>query len=276
MYSQIALKIYAAKKENIIKTNAQFWRQYGDIKSIETLDVDTAKYEQELDDCGVSLVCAFDDDFPTLPRDVKPSEKPFLFAYKGDINLLKNTSRNIAVIGVLTPTQEIVKRENIIVKELVDRNFNIVSGLAKGCDTVAHSQCLAHSGRTIAFLPTTLNNIYPKNNKKLAEEIEQNGGLLITEYVTEPTNRYGNIKRFIERDRLQAMFASKIILIASYAQGKGDSGSRHAMQKAKEYGVERFVMYNEQTDKDKPIFGLNERLIVEGATILTSKILGGF
>lgn len=276
MYSQIALKIYAAKKENIIKTNAQFWRQYGDIKSIETLDVYTAKYEEELTDSGISLICAFDDDFPIFSRYVKPSEKPFLFAFKGDINLLQDTSTNVAVIGVLTPTREIVERENIIVKELVDRNFNIVSGLAKGCDTVAHSQCLAHSGRAIAFLPTTFNNIYPKNNNKLAEEIVQSGGLLITEYVTEPANRYVNIKRFIERDRLQAMFASKIILIASYVQGKGDSGSRHAMQKAKEYGVERFVMYNEQTDKDNPIFGLNERLIAEGVTILTPKILGGF
>ena len=128
-------------------------------------------------------------------------------------------------------------------------------------------------GKTIAILPTTLDSIYPKKNAVLAEKIVQKGGLVITEYITEPNNRYESIKRFIERDRLQAMFASKIILIASYMQGQGDSGSRHAMAKAKEYCKERVVMYNEQADFDNPIFALNRSLITDGVKIITPKEL---
>lgn len=276
MYSQIALKLYGAKKEGKIRTNYQFRKQFGSMEKLNGIDIDCRKYEDELGNSGISLVCAFDDDFPALPQNVRLSDKPFLFAYKGNIELLKDVSQNVAVIGVLTPTQSVIMRERGIVGGLTGKNFNIVSGLAKGCDTVAHTECLAHSGRAIAFLPTALDNIYPKNNQMLAEEIVRGGGLVITEYFSEPTNRYERIKRFIERDRLQAMFASKIILIASYVQGEGDSGSRHAMAKAKEYGVERYVMYNEQTDKDEPLFGLNESLIKDGATVLTPKILSEF
>ena len=61
------------------------------------------------------------------------------------------------------------------------------------------------------------------------------------------------------------------ILVASFRQGEGDSGSRHAMKKAKEYGRNRFVMFNEITDKNQAIFGLNEDLIMDNVTTLTKE-----
>lgn len=270
MYSQIALKLYALKKDRTVKSNAQFWREFNDAEKINAFDIDVRKYAEELKRSGVSLICAFDSDFPQMQKNLKLSEKPFLLAYKGDISLLKNIEKNIAVVGVLTPTNDIVLREHKLVESLVEKDFCIVSGLAEGCDTVAHEECLAKNGKTVAVLPTTLENVYPKKNAALAEKIVQNGGLVISEYITESANRYENVKRFIERDRLQAMFADKIILIASYLQGQGDSGSRHAMAKAKEYGKERFVMYKE-TDGNSPIFALNRSLIDDG-----SKTLGRF
>ncbi len=276
MYSQIALKLYALKKERVIKSNAQFWREFNNVDKIAHIDADIQKYAQELNENGISLICAFDKKFPTLPANLKPSDKPFLFAYKGDITLFANITKNIAVVGVLTPTPNIIERERRIVERLVQKEFCIISGLANGCDTVAHEECLVNGGKTVAILPSTLESVYPKKNAALAEKIVQGGGLVITEYVTEPMNRFESMKRFIERDRLQAMFVGRIILIASYLPGQGDSGSRHAMAKAREYGRERFVMYKESTDKGEPIFGLNESLIAEGTTILTPKVLNEF
>ena len=95
----------------------------------------------------------------------------------------------------------------------------------------------------------------------LSEDIVKNGGLIITEYITETNNKYENIKRFIDRDRLQALFSKAVILVASNSQGNGDSGSRHAMNKAKEYGKEQFVMLDQQ-DKGNPLFQLNEEYII--------------
>lgn len=268
MNSILALKLYAMIKAGIIKSNAMFWREFVKEK-IENFEIDTAKIEEELNVKNIKLVCAFDDDFPKFDFKIRNSERPFLFLCKGDIDLLKMIKNNIAVIGVLNPTKDIEKREQKIVEKLVAGKQNIVSGLALGCDTIAHKTCLEKGGKTIAILPTTFDSIYPKENVKLVENIVESGGLVITEYVNEPQNRFERIKRFVERDRLQAMLSKVVVLIASFRQSQGDSGSRHAMQKAKEYGKQRFVMLNEKTDTNQDIFGLNQDLLSDGVSILT-------
>lgn len=68
------------------------------------------------------------------------------------------------------------------------------------------------------------------------------------------------------------MFSKTIILISSYRKGEGDSGSRHAMEAAKKYGIDRFVMFNKATDHYNIKFGLNKDLIENevGVKILQS------
>ena len=270
MFSALSLKLYCAVKQGVIKSRNEFWRNFNTEEKISSLNFDTGACVKELKDNGINLVCAFDPEFPTISPEIKIIEKPFLFAYQGDINLLSDISRNVAVIGTLTPTEEIAERENKFVRLLTEKGLNIVSGLAKGCDTVAHETCLSCGGKTIAFLPSTLSSIYPKNNVKLAKKIVERGGLIITEYVTVSHNKYESIKRFIDRDRLQAMFSSAVILTASNIKGKGDSGSRYAMDKAFEYNRKRLVMYNEKTDSDNPLFEMNKEYINKGAEILTA------
>lgn len=273
MHSILALKLYGMIKQGIIKSNAMFWRDFFDKEKVDKFDISLELLEKELQDKDINLICVFDDRFPKIDLKLKPSEKPFLFAYKGNIDLLNEINNNVTVIGVLTPTADIIAREQKIIEELVKNNLTIVSGLAKGCDTITHKVCLENSGKTIAILPTTFDNIYPKENKVLIDEIVENKGLILTEYIAEPQNKFERIKRFIDRDRLQAMFSKAVVLVASYTQGNGDSGSRHAMQKAKEYGKARYVMFDEKTDNDKPIFELNKVQIDEGAIILTNKTI---
>ena len=264
MISESATFLYAAKKEGIIKSNAHFWREYSSAKKLKNFSFDLEKYAREIQNSGVNLICAFDRDFPPLPVPCRQSDKPYLFAYWGDISLLKDRAKNFAVVGSLTPTNKILCRESSVVEKLTECGYRNVSGLAKGCDTAAHVQCLACGGKTITVLPSTLSNIYPKENSKLVEHIVQSGGLVLTEYITEPSTRYDRIRRFIERDRLQAIFAGKILLIASHLPGQGDSGSRHAMEKAKEYSTKRFVLYNPMTDDSDPLFALNRNYLQEG------------
>lgn len=273
MFSEAALKIYAMQREGLIKSNAHFWRTFS-LENVMEFEVDP-RDQKELHKSDIRLLCAFDEDFfvPDLP--LRASERPYLFAYRGDASLLKNIKKNIAVVGVLNPDEDVKEREKEIVKQLVQKGFVIVSGLARGCDTVAHEECLRCGGKPIAFLPTPLNKIYPKENVTLAKWIVESGGLIVTEYISEPKTRQEGIGRFLARDRLQAMFSSRVILTASYLQGEGDSGSRHALEKAKAYGRERYVMYR-GTDAENSQFGLNRRLLAEGATVLSPKILEQF
>ena len=273
MISESATLLYAAKKEGILKSNAHFWREYSSADKLKNISLDLEKYVQEIQNSGVNLIYALDKDFPPLPVPCRQSDKPYLFAYRGDISLLNDRVKNFAVVGSLTPTEKILHRENAAVAELTERGYHIVSGLARGCDTAAHMTSLACGGKTIAVLPSALSNIYPKENAELAERIVQNGGLVLTEYVTEPATRYDRIRRFIERDRLQAMFAGKILLIASHLPGQGDSGSRHAMEKAKEYGTERFVLYNPMTDDADTLLALNRNYLKDGAVPFTKRAI---
>ena len=245
MYSDLSLKLYCAVKQGVIKSRNEFWHNFNSEKKILSLDLDTDTCINELKASGISLVCAFDSEFPEISPEIKTTEKPFLFTYQGDVTLLSDISRNVAVIGTLTPTEDIAERENKFVHKLTEKGLNIVSGLAKG-------------------------SIYPKSNVKLAKEIVEHDGLIITEYITAPHDKYENIKRFIDRDRLQAMFSSAVILTASNIKGKGDSGSRYAMEKAFEYNRKRLAMYNENTDNNNPLFEMNKEYINKGAEILTT------
>ena len=270
MNSNISIKLYNLIKTGVIKTNAHFWKSFYNEDYINTFPCDLQAVEQELKDKGINVISVFDENFPNTNVKLKNSEKPFFFAYKGDITLLNNVDKNVAVIGVLTPTNEIVEREQKVVKSLTDKDFNVVSGLAKGCDTVAHTESVKNNAKTIAFLPSTLENIYPKENIALVNKIVENAGLIVSEYVSEPKNKYESVNRFIERDRLQALFSKAVVLIASYRKGEGDSGSRHAFEKAKEYGKKRLVMYRE-SDSNDLTFGLNKDYVMQGEKIISQK-----
>ncbi|NLL51578.1 MAG: hypothetical protein GX207_11310 [Peptococcaceae bacterium] len=100
-------------------------------------------------------------------------------------------------------------RESEVVKRLVEKGLIIVSGLAIGCDTIAYKVCLETGGKTIVILPSQINNIYPAKNRELAEEIVNKGGLLLSKYYKDPSSKSEAINRFIQRDRLQAMFANQ-------------------------------------------------------------------
>ncbi len=270
MNSNISLKLYNLIKMGVIKTNAQFWKFFYSEDAINAFPCDLQAVEQELKEKGINVISVLDENFHNTNVKLKNSEKPFFFAYKGDITLLNNLDKNIAVIGVLTPTNEIIEREQKVVKSLVEKGFNIVSGLAKGCDTVAHNESIKNNAKTIAFLPSTIDNIYPKENIELTNEIIKNGGLIISEYVSKPKNKYESVKRFIERDRLQALYSKAVVLIASYCKGEGDSGSRHAFEKAKEYGKKRLVMYRE-TDANNSKFGLNKDYVMQSEKVVSQK-----
>lgn len=268
-YSDIALKVFAAQHCGIIKTNAQFWTQFAELEKIENLNLDQATISNTIslytnqfkDDKDAGFICAFDKDFPVLNSNVKNSEKPYLLFYKGDVSLLKDINRNIAVIGLIDPTDEIEKREIEILKQLSNDKTVIVSGLAKGCDAIAHKFCVETNNKTIAILPTQINKIAPAVNRNLANDIVLSGGLLLSEYYKETASRSEAISRYIERDRLQAMFSKAIVLIASYRKNEGDSGSRHAMEAAKNYKIERYIMFNKEIDYNNKRFGLNKEFI---------------
>lgn len=215
------------------------------------------------------VVALGDDDFPPHRGIVKDSEKSIFVFYRGDLSLLAKKSKNVAVIGLLNPDEEIENVEREIVAGLVKDGAVIVSGLALGCDTIAHRQALDSRGRTVAILPGPLNDVIPAKNRALAEEIVQSNGLLISEYLTSAKSKMELSGRYQERDRLQALYSNSIVLSASYAKNDmgNDSGSRLAMGYAKDYSIPRVVIYDRENDANNPKYDLNRQIIGEDSSV---------
>lgn len=220
---------------------------------------------------SIDGVIAFGDlNFPKLRGNVKEADRPFALFYKGDLNLLNDKNLNIAVVGVLNPDEKVELTEIMVTKEFLKYGATIVSGLALGCDSIAHKTALENGGKTIAILPCALNSIIPKENTDLANRIVERGGLLLSEYFEVPQSRNEMINRFIVRDRLQASYSDVILLAASYAlntQGN-DCGSRHAMGKARDYGIKRAVIYNDTKHHNISMYDLNRQILSEDRTVI--------
>ena len=236
-------------------------------KRDEVRDILNNMYKQ-VDGFGVTALG--DDDFPKISGKIPPADRPVVLFYKGDIKLIGSQNNNVAVIGVLTPLGDVEQREREAVKMLVDKGVTIVSGLALGCDSISHDETLRNNGKTVAVLPSPLNDIMPKSNLRLANEILESGGLLVTEYYEPISSKYELSSRYIKRDRLQAMFSKCVLLAASYAENREgkDCGSRHALSKAKEYGISRAVIYNAETDSGNQMFDLSRQIINEGGALI--------
>ncbi|MDR2401430.1 MAG: DNA-protecting protein DprA [Deferribacteraceae bacterium] len=211
------------------------------------------------------VIAIGDKGFPQHRGKVKNSGQPIALFYKGDLSLLELSNRNIAVIGLRNPDDYTGMIEREVVAELVKNGAVIVSGLALGCDSIAHREALLLKGKTAAFLPSPLSDILPAANIELAKEIVKGGGLLATEYYNNPNSVPEQRGRYQERDRLQAMFSDCVILSASYAENDmgNDSGSRFAMNYASDYGIPRAVIYDTETDENNPKYDLNRQLIKE-------------
>ena len=151
--------------------------------------------------------------YPSKLREIK--NPPTRLYAKGNIELLNNIG--LAIIGSRTNTQYGEKMCKTFTKKLVEYDFTIISGLAVGIDSIAHKTCLRYSGKTIAVLPCGLDNIYPKQNKKLFDEILENNGLVITEY---ENNVKAESKKFLERNRIVAgLGIGTLVIEAGYRSG---------------------------------------------------------
>ena len=175
---------------------------------------------------GIGIISYFEDSFPSILRTSVNEEgkmdPPLVLYYRGDLHALERPG--IAVIGTREPTRNGENAGLFFASEFAQRGYNIVSGLAIGCDTTGHKGALTVGGITTAFLANSLkwDDIYPKENLELAKEIVANGGLLLSEYhMGQTCGRYA----FIARDRLQAGLSHATIVIQTGING----GTMHAV-----------------------------------------------
>jgi DNA processing protein len=130
----------------------------------------------------------------------------------GDAGLLMRHPR-VAIVGTRRPSVEGERRTRRLVKELVNVGAVVVSGLAEGVDTVAHTQTLALGGKTIAVLGTSLDDVFPKANADLQKRIGESH-LLVSEFAPGSRVAKGNFPR---RNRTMALLSDASVIIEAGA-----------------------------------------------------------
>lgn len=127
---------------------------------------------------GVQIITVFEDKYPNLLK--KIHSPPIVLYVKG--HLPKDSEYAVGIVGSRVASIYGCATAQKLAYQLASRGVVIVSGLARGIDSAAHKGALKAGGRTIAVLGNGLNTIYPPENKKLAGEIVENGGAVISEF----------------------------------------------------------------------------------------------
>ncbi|MBR4201325.1 MAG: DNA-processing protein DprA [Oscillospiraceae bacterium] len=182
---------------------------------------------------NVALLTIDSEAYPQMLRNI--AAPPVLLTAKGNLSLLHNPL-SVAMVGTRRPSPYTERVTAWIASELGARGFTIVSGCAKGVDTVAHTNALDGGGSTVAVLGCGINVNYPRENQALRERMISGGeGLLISEYLpgTQPFPA-----NFPKRNRILSGLANATAVTEAAAR----SGSLVTAQCANDQGRHLFCV----------------------------------
>ncbi len=199
------------------------------------------------------VITRYDEEYPE--RLMHIYDAPWVIYCMGNLRLLNTPS--LSVVGTRHPSSHAESCMAHVLTPVVQYNITVVSGLARGVDTLAHRLALRHQSGTIAVLGSGFKHIYPKENIELATVIAKNG-LLLTEY---PPHRVAERTQFPERNRIISGLSKGTFVV----EARKKSGSLITADQAIEQGRDVFCLPGRLTDLHSE--GTN-RLIQQGAKLI--------
>lgn len=156
-----------------------------------------------------------DEHYPEKLLQIK--DRPNKIYAVGNIELLNNKS--IAIVGSRISTAYGEYYAAKFAKEISKKGITIISGLAKGIDTVAHKNSKQEKGKTIAVLGCGFNHVYPKENEELFNEIIDDGGCIVSQYSPDTDI---NLKEVPFRNRIISALSEGVLIVeARHRSGSG-------------------------------------------------------
>lgn len=250
-YYKTPKKIWEASTYDLINTGLkekivsdfEFYRRR--IKPVE--------YFQKLDKLGVSYVTKYSKGYPENLEGL--DDAPYTLYLKGKLS--KKDARAVAIVGTRRMTDYGQRVTEMFAKGLAENGVTIVSGLARGVDTLAHKTALKVGGRTIAVFGCGLDYVYPPENESLANDIVRFGSAVVSEFpLGYPISRVN----FVIRNRIISGLAKAVLVI----EGEVKSGTLITASHAANQGKEVFAVCGQITS---PMSGAPHFLIKNGAKI---------
>lgn len=180
---------------------------------------------------NIGIITILDEDYPKSLKNIY--DPPFVLYYQGNKNLLQRKYR-LAVVGTRKVT---TYGKNILlnfVPAFVKNNILIISGLARGVDSMAHRLCLENNGETIAVVANGLDICYPPENLSLEQNIIERG-LVLSEY---PVGAKSLQYHFPERNRIISALSQGVFI----PEAGEKSGSLITADYAIEHGRELYIV----------------------------------
>jgi len=180
----------------------------------------------KIDKMGGEIISILDENYPFL---LKKIYDPPIILYK--IGQFKKDDENsLAIVGTRKPSEYGKKQTEIICKEISERNITIVSGMARGIDSISHRTAINNNGRTIAVLGSGLDVVYPPENKKLFSEIKEKG-VVLSEY---PLGTKPDAMNFPKRNRIISGLCLGTLIIETGLTGGALQTAQYALDQNRE------------------------------------------
>ncbi|MBI4833830.1 MAG: DNA-protecting protein DprA [Planctomycetes bacterium] len=212
-----------------------------------------AKELEEARKAGVKIITYLDDEYPQNLKTI--CDYPLVLYVKGELK--ESDTLSVAVIGSRRASLYGRRQSEQLSYDLAIRGICVVSGLARGIDTHAHMGAVRAKGRTIAVLGSGINNLYPAENKKLAEKITENGAV-ISEL---PLDTPPDSRNFPVRNRIISGLSLGILVVEAPLK----SGALITVDMALDQGREIFALPGKV---DSPMSQGCHKLIKQGAKLV--------
>ena len=187
--------------------------------------LDAASEEEKAGRVGAKLVTPLDEGYPEPLRNIY--DPPLCLYVAGEWR--EGDARALAVVGTRRMSKYGEAQTERLAGGIAKAGFTVVSGLARGVDTVAHRAALSAGGRTIAVLGGALDKLYPPENRELARAIAGGHGAVMSEY---PMGRSPDRTTFPCRNRIVAGLSRGVIV----TEAPTDSGAMNTASQALEQG----------------------------------------
>jgi DNA processing protein len=206
-----------------------------------------------IQDAGAGFLTPEDAEYPD--RLLEIFDPPPVLWVRGDTAVLNRPG--IAVVGTRQPTPYGAGMAEMLSRDLARRGMVILSGMARGVDTCAHRGAVETGGKSVAVWGTGVDVIYPKENKKLAEQIVAGGGAIVSEF---PLGTFPAAQNFPIRNRTLSGMSVGVLVVEAAEY----SGTRITARCALEQGRDVYAVPGNATNKNA--WGPNT-LIKQGAKL---------
>ncbi len=221
----------------------------------KSLELAAAEYDHVRDE-GAQIIVPGDAEFPR--RLLEIYDPPLVLYLKGCAEVIDQPG--VAVVGTRHPTPYGIGMAERLACDLAAHGLVIFSGMARGVDTAAHRGALNAHGRTVAIWGTGIDEVYPKENRKLATQILDSGGAIITEF---PLGTFPAPQNFPIRNRIISGIAVGVLVLEAGEY----SGTRVTARCALEQGRDVYAVPGNVTNKLS--WGPNT-LIKQGAALVAT------